>query len=190
MPTGERHDPDAATPRHQPQSRSDVVSAVARGAIAGAIATVAMDLVWYRRYRASGGDLGPAAWEFTSTAPTFDDAPAPARVGRRIARTVGVELPDSAITPTNNVVHWMTGVGWGAAAGVVAAKAPVPSIIVGMATGATAWATSYPLLAKLGIYRPITEYDIATLWKDLSAHLVFGASLGATLTLLPHPTRA
>jgi hypothetical protein len=39
------------------------------------------------------------------------------------------------------------------------------------------------VLAPLGIYKPITEYDRATLWKDLSAHLVFGTALGVTLSL-------
>ena len=52
-----------------------------------------------------------------------------------------------------------------------------------------AWATSYPLLGRLGIYRPTTEFDRTTLLKDLSAHLVFGTALGAALTLIAHPDR-
>jgi hypothetical protein len=35
----------------------------------------------------------------------------------------------------------------------------------------------------LGIYQPIAAYDRTTLWKDLSAHLLFGAVVGAVLTL-------
>ena len=60
---------------------------------------------------------------------------------------------------------------------------PVPTLAVGVATGVTAWGSSYAVLGRLGIYRPITEYDKATLWKDLSAHLVFGTTLGAALTV-------
>lgn len=144
----------------------------------------AMDLVWYRRYRADGGDEGFAAWEFSTSASGFDDqAPAPAQAGKRVADAVGITLPDTAVAATNNVVHWMTGIGWGKVSGLVAAAVPIPRLAVGIATGITAWGTSYAVLGKLGIYRPINEYDKATLWKDLSAHLVFGTTLGASLTL-------
>ena len=153
-----------------------------RGAVAGAVATAAMDLVWYRRYRRDGGDQPFATWELSTSATGFGpDAPAPARVGKRLADLVGVELGDDAVAPTNNVVHWMTGIGWGKAAGLAAAVLPVPAVVVGTGTGVAAWASSYAILGPLGIYRPITEYDRATLWKDLSAHLVFGLTLGAVL---------
>jgi hypothetical protein len=159
-----------------------VIGSAVRGAVAGAVATAAMDLVWYRRYRADGGDRDLVTWEFSSAASDFDDdAPAPAQVGKRLADAVGVALPESALATTNNVVHWMTGIGWGKVAGLVASAVPIPQLGVGIATGVTAWGTSYAVLGKLGIYRPITEYDTATLWKDLSAHLVFGVTLGAAL---------
>jgi hypothetical protein len=45
-------------------------------------------------------------------------------------------------------------------------------------SGVGAWVTSYAVLPKLGVYKPITEYDPKTLWKDLSAHLVFGSAVG------------
>jgi hypothetical protein len=148
------------------------------------MATVAMDLVLFRRYRAGGGTGPFKAWEFSTTATDFgDDAPAPARVGKRIADTVGVTLDDSAVAPTNNVVHWLTGIGWGKFAGVAAAVLPLPPMAVGVATGVTAWGTSYAVLGRAGIYKPITAYDGPTLWKDLSAHLVFGATLGVALTV-------
>ena len=87
----------------------------------------AMDLVWYRRYRADGGDKGVVAWEFSTSASGFDDeAPAPAQVGKLVADAVGITLPDSAVATTNNVVHWMTGIGWGKVGGLVAAAGPDP----------------------------------------------------------------
>jgi hypothetical protein len=161
-----------------------VVASAVRGAVAGAVAMTAMDLVWYRRARADGDGRGFVAWEFSTSASDFDDAPAPAKVGKLIADTVGITLPGSAVATTNNVVHWMTGIGWGKVAGLLAAAVPVPKLAVGIATGLAAWGTSYAVLGKLGIYRPITEYDKATLWKDLSAHLVFGTTLGAALTVM------
>ncbi len=162
-----------------------VVSNAVRGAIAGAIATTAMDLVLFRRYRAEGGESEVRTWEFSTSATDFgEDAPAPARVGKRIADTVGITLDDTAVAPTNNVVHWMTGVGWGKVAGLAVGILPVPPLVVGVGTGVTAWGTSYALLGAAGIYKPITAYDAKTLWKDLSAHLVYGATLGIVLTVL------
>ena len=159
------------------------VGSATRGALAGVVATAAMDLVWYRRHRAAGGEMGLAEWEFSSDASSFEQAPAPAQVGHRIAGAVGISLPQSEIATTNNLVHWMTGIGWGKFAGLLASALPVPRLAVGVSTGVMAWGTSYAVLGKLGVYRPITEYDRETLWKDLSAHLVFGTTLGAVLTL-------
>lgn len=143
-----------------------------------------MDLLWYRRYRAAGGDDDVTTWEFSTAATTYDaDAPAPARVGKRIADAVGVELGDSSVATTNNLVHWATGIGWGKLAGIAAAVVPAPALAVGVTTGLTAWGTSYAVLGAAGIYEPIRSYDRVTLWKDLSAHLVFGTVLGAALTV-------
>lgn len=160
-----------------------ILAAGTRGAVAGVVATVAMDLVWYRRYRSGGGDDSFATWEFTPPDTGFgDEAPAPARVAKLAADTVGVELDDSMVGPANNAVHWMTGIGWGKFAGFAAAALPVPALGVGVATGATAWVTSYVVLGALGIYRPMSEYDRETLRRDLTAHLVFGTALGLALT--------
>lgn len=159
-----------------------LVSAATRGAVAGIVATAAMDLLWYRRYRRDGGDADLLSWEFSTAATDFgDDAPAPARVGKLVADRVGVELDDSQVASVNNTVHWLTGIGWGKVAGLAAGVLPLPPAAVGVATGVTAWGTSYALLGRLGIYRPISEYDTATLRNDLTAHLVFGAVLGAVL---------
>jgi hypothetical protein len=161
-----------------------LIAGAIRGAAAGVIATAAMDAVWYRRYRAGGGADDFATWEFSSSVHDFGDAaPAPARVGKRLADALGLALPDSAAATTNNVVHWSTGIGWGKVAGVVATALSASKIRVGVATGVAAWGSSYAVLGRLGIYQPITEYDMATLWKDLSAHLVFGATLGAVLAV-------
>ncbi|MDQ3351786.1 MAG: hypothetical protein M3501_07465 [Actinomycetota bacterium] len=153
------------------------------GVAAGAVATLAMDLVWYRRFREGGGDASFSEWALTSSATSFDEAPAPAQVGKLVAAAVGVELPTSSIAAANTVVHWATGTSWGAVGGVAATLIPVPSLAIGVATGAAAWATSYGALGAVGIYEPITSYDGDTLWKDFSAHLVFGTTLGVALAL-------
>ena len=140
----------------------NLVANAARGALAGTIATVAMDALWYRRYRVDGGENDIATWEFGTEASDFgEDVPAPARVGKRIAEAVGVQLPASAVAMTNNVVHWMTGIGWGKAAGVVAGAVGMPPLGVGIATGVAAWATSY---AVLGVPAS-TDRSPSTTWR-------------------------
>jgi hypothetical protein len=58
----------------------------------------------------------------------------------------------------------------------------IGSLKAGLLTGVAAFSTSYAVLPKVGVYKPITEYDNKTLWDDLSAHLVFGSAVGvATL---------
>ncbi|MEP7114723.1 MAG: hypothetical protein ABI862_15760 [Ilumatobacteraceae bacterium] len=143
-----------------------------------------MDALWYSRYRRGGGTTSPADWEFQANASGFDDAPAPAKVGKRIADAVNVDLPDSSVSTTDNVVHWATGLSWGVAAATLHRLPRVGALTAGVVAGIAAFSTSYVVLPKLGIYKSITEYDAATLAKDLSAHLVFGAATGlATLEL-------
>jgi hypothetical protein len=46
------------------------------------------------------------------------------------------------------------------------------------------WSSSYVTLPIVGVYEPIWKYDVPTLWKDLSAHLVFGTATDLTLRAL------
>lgn len=93
------------------------------GVAAGLVATAAMDALWYRRYRTGGGDASFVDWEFTSDVTSYGaDAPAPAQVGKRIADAVGIHLQPASAPMTNNVVHWLTGIGWGKVAGLAARR--------------------------------------------------------------------
>ncbi len=154
------------------------VIVVLLGAVAGSAGTLAMDSLWYTRYRLRGGEPGFVGWEFSSTVNSFDGAPAPAQVGRLVATKLGLQLPDSSAALVNNIVHWFTGVGWGAAHALVFGRS-LPWL-AGPITGTVAWLTSYAALAPLGIYQPLWKYDRKTLTDDWTAHLVFG--LGTALT--------
>ena len=170
---------DRSTPPSNP------IGMVARGVLAGAVGTVAMDLVWYSRYRRGGGEDGFVEWEFSSSTKGFDDAGAPAQVGKRVVHTVfRKELPDRAAALTNNVVHWATGSQWGALYGVARRIRAGSSPADGLLLGPVAWGTAYALLGAAGIYEPIWRYDTETLAKDLSAHLVFGAATAAASRVL------
>jgi hypothetical protein len=166
------------------------LGAVVRGAAAGAAGTVAMDLLWFRRYRRNGGDSGFVEWAFSAGLSSWDDAPAPAQFGRRLIRGVlHRELPPERARLVNNVVHWSTGVGWGAAVGLVNRSLPTHRTWHGLIVGAGVWVQSYVLLVPAKIYKPIWEYDAETLWKDLSAHLVYGLATATTFRVLASPRR-
>lgn len=158
-------------------------SDLATGAVAGVVGTAAMDVVWWRRARNAGSDDGFVEWQFgTGTEyDSFEDASTPAQMGQRLARIVGIELPVERAGLTTDVMHWTTGIGWGTAAGALTAATPVAAVPAGIAGGVAAIGTAYGVLGAAGIYQPVWEYDLQTLWKDLSAHLVFGTALGAAL---------
>src|SRR4051812_20739629 len=59
-----------------------------------------------------------------------------------------------------------------------------PKVWYGLPFGAAVWASGYVVLPQVGIYKPIWKYDLETLAKDLSAHLVFGTATAAAFALL------
>lgn len=155
------------------------------GALAGAVGTFGMDLLWHARYRKGGGDDSFADWELSSGTHDWEHAATPGLVGRRIARDVlHRDLPDSAAATTTSVVHWATGVQWGAAYGIVASAGDRVGLRSGLALGVVACSMSYVLLPMLELYKPIWEYDAKALGQDYSAHLVFGAVTGAAFWAL------
>src|SRR4051812_12925241 len=60
------------------------LGAITRGLIAGAVGTAAMDTLLFRRYRRGGGESSFGAWESSAGLSRWEDAPAPAHVGRRL----------------------------------------------------------------------------------------------------------
>jgi hypothetical protein len=168
------------TRRNQTPAMSRL-GAIACGVGASALGTLAMDLVLYRRYRKEGGDSGFRAWESSAGLDNWDDAPAPAKVGKKMVEAVTRrELSPRYTRSMNNVTHWGYGLFAGAQYGVLVGSLRSPKLRYGVPFGAGVWATGYAVLPALGVYRPIWEYDLVTLGKDLSAHLVFGtATAGA-----------
>ncbi len=73
---------------------------------------------------------------------------------------------------------------WGTAHCIVAGSIPAPVLLLGPATGATAWATAYTVLAPADLYKPIWEYDARTLWRDLNAYFVYGTVTALAFRLL------
>ena len=156
------------------------LGALARGALAGAIGTCAMDLLWFWRYKRGGGQSGFLAWEFSIGLSDWEKAPAPAKLGKQIYEGFFQrELPSARAALTNNVMHWGYGVGWGGLYGLVAGSTRRPRLRFGLVFGPLVWAVDYIVLPQAKLYKPIWEYDLPTLWQDLSAHLVYGVTTGA-----------
>jgi hypothetical protein len=158
---------------------------VVLGAVAGAAGTLAMDLFLYRRYRIEGGTDAVWPWESAEGVTSWDEASAPGQVGRKVERLVTrQEPPDSWARATTNLVHWATGVGWAAQYGALASRTSRHPLVRVLALGPVVWLSGYVLLPLAKVYKPIWQYDARTLGKDLSAHLVYGATTGAAFAAL------
>ena len=161
-----------------------VARSILRGVEASAVGTLAMDTLLYRRYRNNGGGETFAAWEFSDGIQSWEEAPAPALVGKQfVERLTGHDISSRCARALNNMMHWAFGLaagrGYGLLAGVRTAR-----LQWGLPFGAAVWADGYVVLPRLGVYEEIWSYDRNTLAKDLSAHLVFGAATAAAFLLL------
>ena len=113
------------------------LGAVARGLAAGALGTVAMDVSLFARYRRGGGDGRFAPWEFSSGVGDWEQAPAPAQVGKRLVEGLfQLKLPPERAALVNNVTHWAYGMLGGAQYGIVAGSLRSPRIRYGLPFGA------------------------------------------------------
>jgi hypothetical protein len=165
------------------------LAAVLGGLVAGAVGTVAMDLISYARYRRGGGDTRPLAWEFAAPE-DWEKAPAPAKIGRRLVEALTQsELPAERVALTNNVVHWSYGILWGSLYGIVAGSARSPRLLYGLPFGTAVWLAGYAMLPLAKLYQPFWDYDARTLAGDLITHLAYGAATAGTFRLLTTANR-
>jgi Protein of unknown function (DUF1440) len=156
-----------------------------RGLVAGAVGTAAMDTLLFRRYRGGGGDSSARDWELSAGLTSWDDAPAPALVGKRVTEGLfQTELDPRYVPLVNNVTHWGFGIANGAVYGIVVGSLPSPKAWFGVPFGASVWSGGYVVLPAAGLYEPIWKYDLKTLANDLSAHLVYGLATAAAFRLL------
>ena len=161
------------------------LAAILRALIAGAPGTLAMDALLFARYRRGGGDSDFWSWESSAGLSSWDDAPAPAQVGKRLFEGFFQrQLPPERARLVNNVMHWGYGIFQAGQYGIVAGSLRRPRIRYGLPFGAALWASDYVILGAAKLYKPIWEYDLRTLGKDLSAHLVYGLGTAAAFRLL------
>lgn len=160
------------------------LGSVVRGALAGFAGTAAMDLVQYLRYRSGGGNDAFLHYEF-SAVESFDEAPAPAQVAKRVVEGLfETNLPDEKVNLVNNLMHWGYGTAWGGALGLVAGAHRPARVWWGPLFGTVVFLSDYLVLPPTGLYQPIFEYDAKTLAKDWRDHVIYGTAAGVALRVL------
>jgi len=144
-----------------------------------------MDTFLFVRYRQTGGSSSAWEWESSAGVTSWEQAPAPALVGKRLVEgLLDIELPPTRTRLVNNVMHWSYGIFNGVQYGIVAESLPEPRVRYGLPFGATVWIGDYVILPAAKLYKPIWKYDAKTLANDLSAHLVYGVATAIALRLL------
>ena len=109
------------------------VGAVVAGLAAAAVGTLAMDLTLFARYKRDGGKSGFRDWELSAEVESWDQAPAPAQVGKRLVEGLfQIDLPDRYAALVNNITHWGYGVIGGAPYGIVVGSLHKPRVSFGL----------------------------------------------------------
>ena len=161
------------------------LGATVRAVAAAAPGTLAMDASLYRRYRHDGGNAAFPGWESSEGLVSWENAPGPALAAKVLLEGVFKrEISPRYARFLNNATHWGFGLAAGAAYGLLLGSRRRTKVWYGLPFGAAVWASGYVLLPVLGVYKPIWKYDLETLAKDLSAHLVFGTATAAAYSIL------
>jgi len=139
------------------------LGAIGRGLIAGAVGSLAMDVLWYARYRRGGGKQHLFAWEFSSGLSSWDEAPVPGQVSKRLFEGLfQKKLPPQRAELVSNITHWAYGMLNGALYGIAAESLGQPRTWYGLPFGAGVWAVDYAVLPAAGLYKPIQDYHRQT----------------------------
>jgi hypothetical protein len=161
------------------------LGATVRGVAAAAPGTLAMDASLYRRYRHDGGNAAFPGWESSEGLVSWENAPGPALAAKMLLEGVFKrEISPRYARLLNNATHWGFGLAAGAGYGLLLGSRRRTKVWYGLPFGAAVWANGYVVLPQLGVYKPIWKYDLETLAKDLSAHLVFGTATAAAYSIL------
>lgn len=154
--------------------RASPLGALGRGLLAGAVGTAAMTASQRVAGDSSGGEGD--SWE---------DAPAPAKVAKRILESLSRRtVPASRIDFLTQATHWLYGVAWGAAYGLMQEATPGRPRRHGLLFGVGVWGASYVALVPMGVYEPPWRYPAGTLALDVSHHLVYGEAVAAAFVAL------
>jgi Protein of unknown function (DUF1440) len=159
--------------------KNNVPTDLLKGAIAGAVATWALDRV--------------TTWMYEREPHTAREQEDRARQGRtayeaaaeKAARLLGRQLNQDERRRFGTAIHWALGIGAGAAYSVVGRRIPAFRRGGGGAFGTTFWAAvDEGLVSLLGLTPPPKAFPWETHARGLSGHLAFGIVADRTLRVL------
>ena len=144
-----------------------------------------LDAANFAQYKAGGGTDDPLAWEFSAGLDSWEKAPAPAQVGKRLYEGLLQKELAPELGPhgqQRDPLGLRDVLGGGVRGGGVIDRAPAAAGAVVRHRWCGCRVTSVLPLAKL--YKPIWQYDAKTLAKDWSGHLAYGTGTSVAFTVL------
>lgn len=146
-------------------SVGQVVSAIGKGLVAGAVGTAAMTVSSTLEMKLRGREAS--------------SAPADAA-----AKVLGIEFDnDEAKARFANVVHWSYGTGWGAARGLLGALG-LRGVGATSAHLAAVWGSELVTLPALEVAPPVSQWGAGEVAIDLWHHTVYAVATSVTYGLL------
>jgi hypothetical protein len=157
----------------------DLTRDLAKGAIAGAVATWVMGKVTTQLYRSEGEAVHQREKAVNGGENSLDMA------AKKLAGLVGVTLTKSQKRRLGLMIHWTLGVGTGAAYGALRPRVRWAGEAQGLGFGTAFWlAVDEGLNPLLGLSRGPMAYPWQSHLRGLAGHLTFGLVTETTLDLL------
>ncbi len=157
------------------------LGAVARGLAAGLAGTAVMTAYQMAVQKLQSSDSG----ESQDGEQTWQDAPAPAQVGRRVLTGVFREdVGRDKIPVLTHGVHWAYGTTLGVLYGLAQGTLRANPITHGLFFGTGVWGLAYAQLVPMGLYEPPWKYPAKELAVDWSYHAVYGVGVAAAFRAL------
>jgi hypothetical protein len=154
------------------QPAASPLGALARGTIAGLAGTAVVTAVMLveERFGVPGARVSPGDPE------SWEEAPAPAQVGQRVAEGVfDRPLPVASAPLVGSAVHWAYGAAWGALYGLVAETRRPPWAPAGAVLGLGVWAAGHAgLLPAAGLAPPFWRQPHSGAGFAAANHVLFG----------------
>lgn len=158
------------------------LTAIVKGALAGAAGTAAMGAFTERAPRA----LERLGWSMPSgpKGPTAPDTPTEEVAERLVEDVAEQDLPDDAKGTAGQAVHWTYGAAWGAVFGIVQASLRLPHLLHGVLFGLLVGTVADTVMPRFGLQVPPKRNPMELNVFHMAAHVVFGLVTAATWAVL------
>jgi hypothetical protein len=166
------------------RKRRRPLTTIVIGAAAGLVGMAAMEAAQRGVALAGPQESGGEGAEGEAVADPWQDAPSPAKVGRRIWEGVlhQPKLGPDKIGFATNVVHVGYGITLAAVFALIEESREHPNpLLDGALFGLAAWALEEYLLPRVDVSPPAKSFSLTEHAEDLAVHLAYGLGAGATI---------